>query len=59
MDGILGMQREPIIRKFTDQLPTKFSVAKGDRHLCGVLVDIDSSGKALKISRIYYEKKIM
>jgi len=58
MDGILGMQREPVINKFLDQLPTRFSVAKGDRHLCGVIVDIDTSGKAQKISRIYYEKKI-
>ena len=58
MDGILGMQREPVINKFLDQLPTRFSVAKGDRNLCGVIVDIDTSGKAQKISRIYYEKKI-
>jgi metallophosphoesterase (TIGR00282 family) len=58
-DGILGMQREPIIGKFLNQLPTRFSVAKGNRHLCGVIADIDTSGKALKIVRIYYEKKIV
>jgi len=59
MDGILGMQREPIITKFLNQLPTRFSVARGNRHLCGVIADVDISGKAQKIVRIYYEKKIM
>ena len=60
LDGILGVQREPVINKFLSQLPAHFSVAKGDRQLCGVIVDIDAAtGKAEHIFRIYYEKKIV
>ncbi len=59
MDGILGMQREPIINKFLTQLPARFAVAKGNRQLCGVITDIDITGKAQKIVRIYYEKIIV
>ncbi len=59
LNGILGMEREAIITKFINQLPTRFTVAKGDRQLCGVIVDIDTSGKAQKIVRIYYEKNIV
>ena len=54
----LGMQREPIINKFLTQLPARFAVAKGNRQLCGVITDIDITGKAQKIVRIYYEKKL-
>ncbi len=59
LNGILGVDREIVINKFLTQLPTRFTVAKGPRQLCGVIVDIDLNGKAQKISRIYYEKNIV
>ncbi len=59
LDGILGVERETVIKKFIYQLPSRFSVAKGATQMCGVLIDLDRSGKAQKISRIYYEKNIV
>ncbi len=59
LNGILGVERDPVITKFLNQLPTRFSVAKGPTQFCGVIFDIDKSGKAQKIFRIYHEKNIM
>lgn len=59
LDGVLGVNRETIINKFLTQLPSRFSVAKGARQLCGVIVDLDHSGKAEKIFRLYYESEII
>lgn len=58
LNGILGVERETIITKFFDQLPARFSVAKGPAQMCGVIVDLDSNGRAEKINRIYYEENI-
>ncbi|KAB8138804.1 TIGR00282 family metallophosphoesterase [Gracilibacillus oryzae] len=53
-DGILGMEREAVLKKFTTALPVRFEVPKDGRtQLSGVVIDIDSStGKASKIERI-------
>lgn len=53
-DGILGMTREPIIQKFQNSLPARFTVPKEGRSLLSaVLIDIDEkSGKAKKIETI-------
>ncbi|MGP4040226.1 TIGR00282 family metallophosphoesterase [Gracilibacillus sp. D59] len=53
-DGILGMERESVIKKFLTGLPVRFEVPKSGRaQLSGVLIDIDNStGKAIKIDRI-------
>ena len=52
-DGILGMEREAIIRKFQTNLPTKFEVAEGREQLNGVVVKADpKTGKATTIERI-------
>lgn len=59
LNGILGVDRDIVINRFLTQLPARFSVAKGPRQLCGVIVDIDVNGKAQKIFRIYYEKNIV
>lgn len=59
LNGILGVDREIIINKFLTQLPSRFSVAKGPRQLCGVIVDLDSAGKAKKINRLYFESDII
>ena len=53
-DGILGMMREPIIQKFQNSLPARFTVPKDGRTLLSaVLIDLDEkSGKATKIETI-------
>lgn len=53
-DGILGMEREAVMKRFLTQLPVRFEVPKDGRtQLSGVLVDIDDkTGKAKKIKRI-------
>lgn len=52
-DSIIGMDREATIRRFLNQLPAKFEVAKKNIHLNGAVITVDEpSGKALKIERI-------
>ena len=53
-DSILGVNPEPVLRKFLTQMPARFEVAKkGPIQFNGVLVDIDlSSGLALRIKRL-------
>jgi len=52
-DSVIGMDPEPIIRKFMSQMPSRFEVAQGPAVLCGVVVDADpATGKAVKIERL-------
>ena len=52
-ESIIGMERQAVIQKFLDQLPTRFEVAKGDVRLSAALLDVDpASGRALSISRV-------
>lgn len=52
-DGILGMDRETVIKKFRTQLPVRFEVADGPTQLNAALITLDhASGKAVKIERI-------
>jgi metallophosphoesterase (TIGR00282 family) len=52
-ESVIGMDRQAIIQKFLDQLPTRFEVAKGDVRLCGVLLEADhETGRALSIQRV-------
>ncbi len=52
-ESIIGMERQSVIQKFLDQLPTRFEVASGDVRLCGVLLEVDPrSGRAVSIQRI-------
>lgn len=52
-DGILGIEREPVIRKFLTQMPTRFEVAKGAPQLNAIVVEIDvATGLAMKIQRL-------
>ncbi|OIJ09974.1 metallophosphoesterase [Anaerobacillus arseniciselenatis] len=47
-DGILGMEREAVLKKFITSLPVKFEVAKGREQLNGVIIDIDEKNGAAK-----------
>jgi len=54
-DGIIGMERGPIIQRFHDALPIRFTVAEGDIQMNAVLLDIDeSTGRARSIERLNY-----
>lgn len=52
-EGVLGMERSAVIRKFTTQLPVRFQVCEGKWHFHAVFVEIDeATGKAKKIEKI-------
>jgi metallophosphoesterase (TIGR00282 family) len=53
-DGVLGMDREIILRRFRGDLPERFEVAKGPGVICGVSLDVQKeTGRALRIERIH------
>jgi 2',3'-cyclic-nucleotide 2'-phosphodiesterase len=43
-DGVIGMDRESIIKKFLDGLPARFDVASGDVQMNCVLIETDDEG---------------
>jgi 2',3'-cyclic-nucleotide 2'-phosphodiesterase len=53
-DGILGVEKEGVLKKFMTELPVRFEVVKeGRNQLNAVLIDLDSkSGHATKLNRI-------
>ncbi|MFC7392617.1 TIGR00282 family metallophosphoesterase [Scopulibacillus cellulosilyticus] len=51
-DGILGVQREAVIKKFLTNLPVRFESETGRGQLSSVIIDIDEqTGKATQIQR--------
>ncbi len=51
-DGILGVDADVIIRRFTSCMPQRFCMAEGRVTSTGVLIDIDTdTGKAISIKR--------
>ncbi|PTM58908.1 TIGR00282 family metallophosphoesterase [Desmospora activa] len=52
-DGVIGMDREMVLKKFLTQLPIRFEVEAGPTQLNAVLIDIDNkTGHAHGIRRI-------
>jgi 2',3'-cyclic-nucleotide 2'-phosphodiesterase len=53
-DGILGMQRAPIVQKFLDQMPVRFEPAQTkNRMLNGLVVEVNpETGQATSVFRI-------
>ena len=53
-DGILGVERDGVIKRFLTSLPVRFEVSTGGRtQLSGVVVDVDKKdGRAKKIQRV-------
>ncbi len=43
-DGVIGMDRRAIIKRFLDGLPARFEVAPGDVQMNSVLIETDDSG---------------
>jgi len=51
-DSVIGVEKEPILRKFLTAMPVKMEPAKGSVELHSVIVDVDcESGKARAIRR--------
>jgi 2',3'-cyclic-nucleotide 2'-phosphodiesterase len=52
-DGVIGVEKAPVIQKFLSSMPTRFEAASGDPILHGVIVRADDvSGKATDITRL-------
>lgn len=53
-DGILGMQRENVIKRFVNQMPTRFEVAEAGRKTLGAcVIELnDTTGKATKLQAV-------
>lgn len=52
-DGILGMDREVVLKRFLTALPVRFEVSKGRTQLNGVIIELDKKdGKAKSINPI-------
>lgn len=52
-EGILGMERTAVLRKFTTQLPVRFQVCEGKWQFHGCFVELDeSTGRAKSIQKI-------
>ncbi len=52
-DSIIGVEKDQIIQKFLDQIPTRFEPAKENPILQSMLIEVDEdSGLAQKIQRI-------
>jgi hypothetical protein len=52
-NGVIGIQKELIINRFLNNMPTRFEAASGDTRLCAVVIDCDpQTGRASSIERI-------
>jgi len=52
-DGVIGVNKEQIITRFLNNMPTRFEPATGDARLCAVVVDADdATGRARSMKRI-------
>lgn len=52
-EGVLGMEREAVLRKFRTQLPVRFVVDEGKWQFHALVVEIDeATGKATKLDKI-------
>jgi len=52
-DSVIGREKKNVLQRFIMQVPTRFEVAKGDVHLCGAILEIDTkTGKSISIMRV-------
>ncbi len=50
--GVIGMDREAIIKRFLDGLPARFGVASGDVQMNSVLIETDDAGERNAAGRL-------
>jgi len=54
-DGVIGMDRASVLRRFLDGMPARFEVAAGNAQMNCVWLNVDSStGHAISIERRCY-----
>ncbi len=54
-NGVIGMDKVAILRRFLDGLPARFEVATGDVQMNTVLLDVDeTTGRARSIERLRF-----
>src|ERR1700741_119707 len=54
-DGVIGMDRAAILRRFLDGQPARFEVAGGDIQMNASLIDVDeATGRARRIERLRF-----
>ena len=51
-DGVIGMERAGILKKFLDALPTRFEVATGNVQMNAVLIETDDAGPRNEAGRL-------
>jgi metallophosphoesterase (TIGR00282 family) len=52
-DGVIGRQKEAVLRKFLTGMPHRFEVAGGDVRLCGALAEVDErTGRCASVERV-------
>ncbi|MGE5599278.1 MAG: TIGR00282 family metallophosphoesterase [Bacteroidota bacterium] len=52
-EGVLGVDREIVVRKFLTQLPARFETAGGPAAMQGVRIELDERGKTVRIERVW------
>lgn len=51
--GVIGMNREDVIQRFTSAIPKRADHSTGQVRICGVVIDIDEeTGRARRIQRL-------
>jgi calcineurin-like phosphoesterase len=51
-DGVIGMDRSGILKKFLDAMPSRFEVATGDIQLHAVLIETHDAGPRNEAGRL-------
>jgi len=46
-DGVIGMERAGIVKRFIDQLPSRFGVAEGEIQMNAVIIEADLQAKTV------------
>lgn len=54
-DSVIGMEKQPVLQRFLDAMPARFSVAEANIQMNTVLLEIDpASGRAQSIERLRF-----
>ena len=57
-DGVIGVERAPVIDKFLRGMPVRMETASGNPRLNGILLAADeSTGTAISIQRLSFSAK--
>jgi len=52
-DSVIGQNKDHIVQRFLTGLPVRFSVARDDVRLHGIVIDVDeTTGKARGVKRV-------